>query len=215
MAKDPAFLFYPGDFNTGTQFMSDEQVGKYMRLLMAQHQHGHLTDKQVIIICKSYDNDVMCKFKKDSEGKFYNERLEIEVIKRKNFIESRSKNKEGKTKPKIISKTSDSLVENRNRNRNTIEISTKESVLKELLSDELYMEQLNRVHKGKDFKQAFEECYIHHSNATNPPEELGEWKQKVNTWLINTKSNVNGQSNKTISGDFIPKSFNGDYSSKL
>ena len=42
MAKDPAFLFYTGDFATGTQFLTDDQMGKYIRLLMAQHQHGHL-----------------------------------------------------------------------------------------------------------------------------------------------------------------------------
>lgn len=116
MAKDPAFLFYPGDFNTGTQFFSDEQVGKYMRLLMAQHQHGHLTQDQVIFICKSYDNQVMSKFKKDGNGMWYNERLEIEIERRKKFVDSRSKNKEGKTKTKIISKTSDPHMETRDEN---------------------------------------------------------------------------------------------------
>lgn len=114
MAKDPAFLFYPGDFNTGTQFFSDEMVGKYMRLLMAQHQHGHLTENQVIFICKSYDKDIMSKFVKDSNGLWYNERLEIEVNKRKNYVESRSKNKEGKTKTKNISKSYDPHMENEN-----------------------------------------------------------------------------------------------------
>lgn len=124
MAKDPAFLFYPGDFNTGTQFFSDEQVGKYMRLLMAQHQHGHLTENQVIFICKSYDKDVMSKFKKDSAGLWYNERLESEVNKRKKFIESRSKNKEGKTKEKIISKSYENHMENRDRNKDLNEYIT-------------------------------------------------------------------------------------------
>lgn len=116
MAKDPAFLFYPGDFNTGTQFFTDEQVGKYMRLLMAQHQHGHLTENQVIIICKSYDKDVMSKFKKDDKGLWYNERLESEVIKRKNFVLSRSKNKLGKGKEKNISFSYDNHMENKNEN---------------------------------------------------------------------------------------------------
>lgn len=98
MAKDPAFLFYPGDFNTGTQFFSDEQVGKYMRLLMAQHQHGHLTEKQVIHICKSYDKDIMAKFTKDTQGNFFNKRLEDETVRRKKFSESRSKNRKANQK---------------------------------------------------------------------------------------------------------------------
>ena len=58
----------------------------------------------------------------------------------------------------------------------------------EIFNDELYVENLSMAHKGKDFKKAFEECWIHHSNAPNPPNELGEWKQKLNTWLSNTKN---------------------------
>lgn len=125
MAKDPAFLFYPGDFTTGTQFMTDEQVGIYIRLLLAQHQHGHLTDNQVIIICKSYDNHVMSKFVKDSAGLWYNERLEIEIIKRKKYTESRSKNKAGKTKENIISESYDPHMENRNKDIVNITIGEK------------------------------------------------------------------------------------------
>lgn len=118
MAKDPAFLFYPNDFSSGTQFFSDEQVGKYIRLLMAQHQHGHLPENHMIFICKSYDKDIFSKFVQDSEGRWYNERLEIELDKRKNYISSRSKNKEGKTKEKIISKSYENHMVNENENIN-------------------------------------------------------------------------------------------------
>jgi uncharacterized protein YdaU (DUF1376 family) len=45
MAKDPAFLFYPSDFLTGTMFMNNEQIGIYIRLLCSQHQHGGVIDK--------------------------------------------------------------------------------------------------------------------------------------------------------------------------
>jgi len=102
MAKDPAFLFYPGDFNTGTQFFTDEQVGKYIRLLMAQHQHGHLSEQQVLHICKTYDNHIMAKFIKDDNGLWYNERLANEIVRRKDYSKSRSKNRSSK---KNISKT--------------------------------------------------------------------------------------------------------------
>lgn len=40
--KDPAFLFYPKDFQSGTQDMSCDEVGAYLRLLMYQHQHGSI-----------------------------------------------------------------------------------------------------------------------------------------------------------------------------
>jgi hypothetical protein len=128
MAKDPAFLFYPNDFMSGTQFFTDEQVGKFMRVLMAQHQHGHLTEKQVIFITKSYDNDIFLKLEKDEKGNFYNKRLEEEIIKRKNYTESRGKNKLGKLKEKIISKSHDFDMENENENENTIVIQNEKSV---------------------------------------------------------------------------------------
>jgi hypothetical protein len=113
MAKDPAFLFYTGDFSTGTQFFTDEQVGKYVRLLMAQHQLGHLHEKHMLQICKTYDKDVFSKFIKDSDGLYYNERLENEVVKRKNYSKSRSENR---TTKKNISSTYVEHMENKNEN---------------------------------------------------------------------------------------------------
>lgn len=187
MAKDPAFLFYPGDFNTGTQFFTDDQVGKYMRLLMAQHQHGHLTQEQVLHICKSYDKHVMAKFVQDSDGLWFNERLETEILKRKNFVKSRSENR---TKGKNISKTHEQHVENKNENRidNEIIKKSKLEIFEELFSDDIFISDLSRTHRDKDLKQAFEECYIHHSNAPNPPQALWQWKQKFNTWLTIKKT---------------------------
>ena len=45
MSKDPAVLFYTSDFLSGTFTMTNEQVGKYIRLLCLQHQKGRLTEK--------------------------------------------------------------------------------------------------------------------------------------------------------------------------
>lgn len=83
MAKDPAFLFYPSAFLTGTMFMSDDQVGKYIRLLCAQHQHGHLNPEQMQRLCHGIaDAEILSKFKVDKKGNYFNERLEIEIEKR-------------------------------------------------------------------------------------------------------------------------------------
>jgi hypothetical protein len=102
-------------------------------------------------------------------------------------------------------------MENENENENK---NKKELVKNEIFTDELYMESLVMTHKGKDVNQAFDECFIHHANAPNPPTEVGEWKQKLNTWLINTK--VNGNPNKGSSADARPKEFsNVDYSGGL
>jgi bifunctional N-acetylglucosamine-1-phosphate-uridyltransferase/glucosamine-1-phosphate-acetyltransferase GlmU-like protein len=95
MAKDPAFLFYSNDFLTGTYTMTDEQVGKYIRLLCLQHQKKYLSEKDMLNICKSYDEDIFCKFAEDKNG-FYNERLREVAEKRKSYSDSRSKNRKSK-----------------------------------------------------------------------------------------------------------------------
>lgn len=94
--KDPAFLFYSNDFLSGTMLMSDEQIGKYIKLLCLQHQKGHLEEKDMLKICKTYDKDIFSKFKKDEQGNYYNERLEDEVIRRKKYSESRRNNRKKK-----------------------------------------------------------------------------------------------------------------------
>lgn len=96
--KDPAFLFYSSDFLTGTLTMTDEQVGKYIRLMCLQHQNGGLSEKDMLFICKTYDKDIWNKFVLHDDNLFYNERLRLEVIRRKEYSESRRNNRLGKGK---------------------------------------------------------------------------------------------------------------------
>lgn len=94
--KDPAFLFYSADFQIGTEDMTDEQVGKYIRLMCRQHLKGHISEEHMKKICKTYDKEVYEKFKQDENGLYYNIRLETEIEKRKRYSESRAKNRQGK-----------------------------------------------------------------------------------------------------------------------
>jgi uncharacterized protein YdaU (DUF1376 family) len=81
MAKDPALLFYVSDFLTGTMFMSNEQVGIYIRLLCSQHQHGGLIDKiSFKALCNGHDL-IKNKFIETDDG-FFNVRLMEEMEKR-------------------------------------------------------------------------------------------------------------------------------------
>ena len=91
MAKDPAVLFYTSDFLSGTFTMDNEQVGKYIRLLCLQHQKGKLSEKDMLSICKAYDNEIWDKFKIE-DGFYYNERMYNETIRRQKFSESRRNN---------------------------------------------------------------------------------------------------------------------------
>lgn len=124
MPKDPAFLFYVNDFDSGTKFFTDEQVGKYLRLLIAQFQHGALSEKQVIFICRELDEDIMKKFQKDENGNYFNVRLAEEITKRSRFSESRSNNRKGKNKEEVKNISSSYVepyvhhMENENENEN-------------------------------------------------------------------------------------------------
>jgi hypothetical protein len=91
MSKDPAVLFYTSDFLSGTFTMTNEQVGKYIRLLCLQHQKGKLTEKDMLSICSAYDVDIWDKFKIE-DGIFLNERMYNETIRRQKFSESRRNN---------------------------------------------------------------------------------------------------------------------------
>lgn len=117
MAKDPAFLFYSSDFLSGTMLLSDEQVGKYIRLLCLQHQKGHLTEKDMLKICFTHDDDIFSKFIKDDAGLFYNARLDEEVRKRIAYSDSRRKNREKKDMSNICESYVEHM-ENENENIN-------------------------------------------------------------------------------------------------
>lgn len=91
MAKDPAFLFYPGDWLGGTLGMSAQQKGCYIDLLILQFNHGHFTEQRALSVlreCPGEWDEIKHKFI-FANGKYYNERLEVEKNKRIAFSESR------------------------------------------------------------------------------------------------------------------------------
>jgi hypothetical protein len=103
MAKDPAFLFYPGDWLQGTLGMTFEEKGAYMELLILQFNCGKFTRKQaenVLSICSAYVfENVLKKF--ETDGVYYwKTRLALEMKKRENYTESRRKNAKSKKSAK-------------------------------------------------------------------------------------------------------------------
>lgn len=124
--KDPAVLWYTGDFLIGTSFMTNEQVGMYARLLAHQHQNGHLSEEQMMQICKTYDKDVFLKFVQDDDGLYYNERMDEEVNKRRKYSESRRMNRLSKKDEKDMSNICQSHEEHMENENENINISNKD-----------------------------------------------------------------------------------------
>ncbi len=92
MAKDPAFLFYSQDFYTGTATLNFEDKGKYIHILCLMHQQGRMSEETIRFVVGSVSDNLKSKFQIDTNGMWYNKRLEYEIDKRNKFIESRINN---------------------------------------------------------------------------------------------------------------------------
>jgi len=66
--KDPAVLFYTGDFLNGCSCLTMEERGQYITVLCLQHQLGHLSEKTIRLSLGSVSVDVLNKLSKDADG---------------------------------------------------------------------------------------------------------------------------------------------------
>ena len=199
MSKDPAFLFYSSDFLTGTMFMDNEQVGKFIRLICAQHQKGRLTEKDMLKICVTHDEDIFSKFAVDGAGLYYNERLEQEVEKRKAYSESRRNNRKKKEDMIDTSLSYVQHMENENENENIIdnvvidkpiEEKPKRFVKPTIEQLEAYMEERGMNNIANRFYDHYE------ANGWKiGKNSMKDWKASVRTWEPNHKK-ITTQSTK-------------------
>jgi len=192
MSKDPAFLFYSSDFLTGTLLMSMEQKGKFITLLCIQHQKGHMIEKDMLQICGTYDEDIFSKFKKDNDGKFYNERLKEEVEKRKAYSESRRNNRKKKEDMLITSKTYDEHMENENEIENIIENKKVARFKKPTIEDvKTYMKELGM----NDISERWMSHYESNGWLVGK-NKMKDWKASVRTWKLNNLQTEEIKTNK-------------------
>jgi hypothetical protein len=192
MSKDPAFLFYSSDFLTGTLLMSMEQKGKFITVLCLQHQKGHMIEKDMLQICGTYDEDIFSKFKKDNDGKFYNERLKDEVEKRKAYSESRRNNRKKKEDMIDISKTYVQHMENENENENVIK-EKKVSVFKKPTIQDV------KTYMKEQGMNDISERWMSHYESNGwlvGKNKMKDWKASVRTWKLNNLQTEEIKTNK-------------------
>lgn len=160
-----------------------------MDLLHAQFNSGHLSLEEIKTVLGSDFGQswttLQKKFAVDQAGKYFNVRLEQEQIKRANYTASRRKNLESVHMVTHMDSHMDDHMENINENKKIIktESVSKKEITDTIFHDEVFITDLKITHKGKDLKQAWNECWTHHSQVERPPQEVWEWKQKLNTWL--------------------------------
>lgn len=192
MSKDPAVLFYTSDFISGTITMTDEQRGKYILLLCIQHQKGHLTEKDMLNICKTYDEDIWCKFKNE-DGVFFNERMKEESEKRAKYAESRRDNRKKKeVKEEDINNISSTYVphmENENENRDIVIDKGLLTIKREEEFKEDILTYINTYPKEmlKDFFDYWSEANKSKTKMRFEMQPTWDIKKRLATWAKNDK----------------------------
>jgi uncharacterized protein YdaU (DUF1376 family) len=199
MAKDPAFLFYPGDYVSGTMGMTFEEKGAYMDLLMLQFNRGHMNTHMIQHTIGHLWEQVKCKFIQDQEGLWYNVRLDVEKDKRKTFTQSRRNNMKPKDKPSYeapyethMQHHMDSHMENVNENINE-DINNNKSKCN---FEQAYEYMSLRI--GKEIAKIEAEKFVNYYESNgwkvgkNP---MKSWGAAANNWITNTKQYAKGTTN--------------------
>ena len=180
MAKDPAILFYTSDFISGTLTMTDEQRGKYILLLCLQHQGGHLSYDDIISVCGGEDPKIFGKFLIDDQGKYYQKRMEDEVIKRAKHSEKQKENIN-----KRWNKSGNTTVlplEDENINKDINRIELREEIFKSDVSNfKNYPSQML-----KDFVLYWSEPNKSNTKMRFELEKTWDLKRRLERWAANT-----------------------------
>ena len=90
---DQSFLFNSLDFMGETALFNQEQRGIYITLLCRQHIKGGISEVDMKNICGTHLGAMIAEFEKNSDGLYFNRKLDVEINKRKNFTESRRQNR--------------------------------------------------------------------------------------------------------------------------
>jgi uncharacterized protein YdaU (DUF1376 family) len=192
MGKDPAFLFYPGDWNLGTMHMTLLEKGAYIELLMLQFARNKFTLAQAKhMLNDNFDlvwPNLSDKF--TSDGEFYwNERLMEEKDKRSKFSESRRNNalttkKTEKHMPKHMPKHMHKHMENENENKNVNNKRSKTNFIPPTIDEVKNYFSLN----GYDEKAAINAFNYYDVSGwvDSKGNKVINWKQKmISVWFKN------------------------------
>ena len=199
MAKDPAFLFYPGDYVSGTMGMTFEEKGAYMDLLMLQFNRGHMNTHMIQHTIGHLWEQVKCKFIQDDQGLWYNVRLDVEKEKRKTFTESRRNNIKPKNKPSYeppyethMQHHMNSHMENVNENINK-DINTNKS---KCSFEQVYEYMANKI--SLDLAKIEAEKFVNYYESNGwkvGKNTMKSWTHAANNWINKAQEYAKGTTN--------------------
>ena len=103
MNKPPAFQFYAQDFLTGVMYLTNEEIGIYIKMLAKQWTDGKIPKKRLgFLVGLDWDNfsDELKEKFTDLGPHIFNERLEKEREKKQKFIDKQAENGKKGGRPK-------------------------------------------------------------------------------------------------------------------
>lgn len=205
--KDPAFLFYSQDFLTGTLFMTNEETGKYIRLLCAQHQQGGLVNKTSFDMTVGESQLLREKFIETEDG-YYNERLMNEMVKREKKSTNLSANAKKRWVMQKQCKCTANVMPTEDVNEDVnVNIIKKDKKPKKEEIVAYCLERKNKIDPNYFFDyQEARGWKLKGGNA------IKDWKAVIRTWEKNNFSEVkNGKRQGNSDGGFgIPKIYEGE-----
>lgn len=172
MSKDPAFLFYPGDYLRDTQTLSEKAQVSYDRIMCEHMRNICISKQQLKFFTKKLNEEELEELMfvlKEFEGGYQIEWIAESIVKRRNYSESRRNNRKGKKKEHMLSH--DEHMENENEN----EIKNKPTIedIKAYTLEKGYEVDANKI--------------WHYYNDNNwrdaKGKEVRNWKTKIlNNW---------------------------------
>ena len=186
MAKDPAFLFYPGDYLRDTQLLSEKTQVSYDRIMCEHMRNICISQKQLNFLTKKLNEDeldelMMVLVKID--GGFHISWVSESISKRKAYSESRRSNRKGKVKEDMIntSLSYDSHMENENENEDVVKSKSKKET--EPAYKKFYREQWD-ISNGNPLASKYQHIIKYIMNIDkNDTDEPGEHILKLKKQL--------------------------------
>lgn len=226
MAKDPAFLFYPGDYLKDTQCLSANSQVAYDRIMCEHMRNICISKQQLNFFTKTLNEEEKEEINmvlKEVEGGFQIEWVAISISQRKSYSESRRKNRNGKKNNHMYNtyKTYDSHMENAIENVNedviVLEIENKNLPQKnfefgEATRREFSLEQCVIEFEYFNLVQSDAQLFFDHYNSQGWVKANGQritnLKSLVSNWVKNPPDHAKkkvGKHSQTIlaAGEFL------------
>lgn len=203
MAKDPAFLFYPGDYLRDTQCLSESVQVAYDRIMCEHMRNICISQQQLNFFTKRLSEDEKSELEMvltKVEGGFQIAWVAESICKRKAYSSSRSENRKGKSK-EDMNNISDTYVEHMvNENENVIEDkkedkkeTKKPKSKKPIIPTEeeflaYYKSELSKQFPGLEFNmKAKYEQWVFDGWKDGFGTEITNWKSKMKNAITHMK----------------------------